>query len=64
MVPVIGFLCEECGLMVGGRICESGRGSWAMIREAMRFGRVLVKCPNCGHENVLTASGKDERELN
>jgi len=64
MYPVVGFLCEECGLIWGGRICEAGLITLVMIWGVMISGKVLVACPNCGHENVLQEMAGDPMEIN
>lgn len=64
MYPVVGFLCENCGLILGGRIHEQGQKTLVMIWDALISGKVLVTCPHCGHENVLKEIEGDDREVN
>jgi len=50
MYPVVAFLCEKCGFMVGGPIREPVVSTVAMIWEAMDSGEISSQCPHCGHE--------------
>ena len=56
MYPVVAFLCDKCGFMVGGPIHEPVVCTFAMIWEAMSSGEIRSQCPHCGHE-------QEEKEL-
>jgi hypothetical protein len=46
--------------MLGGRIQEPVVSTFAMIWHAMLSGEVMVQCPHCGHENVLSEMEEEE----
>lgn len=48
MYPVIGFLCDKCGFLVGGPICEPIVSTFAVIWDAMTSGQMPTECPYCG----------------
>jgi hypothetical protein len=59
MYPVIGFLCDKCGFLMGGPICEPIVNNFAVIWEAMNFGKIPTECPYCGDSSEV-----EEREEN
>ena len=56
MYPVIGFLCDKCGFLIGGPIREPIVSTFAVIWESMTSGEMPTECPHCGD------SGEAEEE--
>ncbi len=64
MYPVVAFLCEKCGFMVGGPIREPVASTFAMIWEAMDSGEIRSQCPHCGHKQEQEEKGQDNTGAN
>ena len=64
MYPVIGFLCEECGFLIGGPISEPIVSTFAVIWEAMTTGEMPKECPHCGDTSEVKERQADSSLVN
>ena len=64
MYPVVAFLCDKCGFMVGGPIREPVVSTFVMIWEAMSSGEIRSQCPHCGHKQELEENEFGDTDAN